>query len=801
MKKMSRLFTVIALVFCMTLSALPLSVSADTDSSSQIVSTGGKSVNEDGVEISKTVLPTDRENYFDIVLTATTKETNKISISKQETDVVIVMDISNTMNYKYGTSHVPGGNDTRIHSAQEAAKAFTDKYCSYNTSNGYNGKLAVVTFNTNADTVIPLTEATMSVKNKLNSKIDDIAPNGKISYNSKSVDDYAVSGDRFTNIEAGLKLAENILEKSKAANKTIVLLTDGFPTTYVKSNGNSATKISGYNPYTPSGKYGTDGVFYDAMTKRHCTYGTNYSDKAAYKAQNVAANLKKHGINIFSIGIDIGSQSITKYIESAAGKNFSTVDCYSDETRALLKLSDYVIGSGKNSYVNWLGNVIGGGNAFDGMISYADGSGSKTLEDAFDKIYSSIVSAYEKSNNNDLTVTDPMGPEIEFLGWGSESDGNEKVYTKSTDTINWNLMKSNCETVTDGDTTTYTYTLTYKVRLENEIQGFDDEKSHDTNGRTTLKYRIDETGKQPVSKTVDFSIPSVKGFLADLTFEKSGSDGKHLKGAVFELKHDDDCCNLSIAKKQSVSGENGEVKFTDIPSGHRYILKEVSSVDGYFISDTEKKYTVDVSYGVISISDGEKDVSKDFAVINERKAPASVKLAAKKLLDGKAPGEKTFYFELVTGSGDVLETVKNDENGNVTFSELSFDEAGTYNYVIREKDTGDFGIIYDKSEYGITVTVSEGRESYDAVVTCDKDEIVFSNTTETPTVVIEDEIPKGPADPIPEGIAPPVSITVVDDTPLSVAHTLDENSLSAAFLTVGISAISIGMILKKKKSF
>lgn len=734
MKKLSRFIVSAVLICCMIVSVVPLGVLAATDNTQQIAYRGGTTGNNDGVEVSKVITPTDKENYFEITLTAKTRETNSISISKQETDVVIVMDISNTMNDKPGTSSVPKDNNTRIHAAQEAAKSFTEKYCSYNSENGYKGKLSVVTFNTNADTVIPLTDATNSTKKNLKAKIDGIAPKGKISYTYKTLDDYAVSGDRFTNIEAGLRLAGNILGKSKAANKIVVLITDGFPTTYIKSSANSLTKISGYNPYTPSGKYGVDGVFYDPLTKRHCDYGTNYSDKAATKAQNISAKLKEKGISVFSIGVDVGGQSIGKYVENGVGKNFSTVDCYSESTRKLLGLTDYVIGSGKNSYVNWLGKTIAGGKAFDGIVPYADGNNSGDLNKAFDNIYSAVVSTNQKSNNNDLVVTDPMGPEIEFIDWSNEADGNEKNFLDASETINWNLMKSTCKTDTKNGVTTYTYSLTYKVRLENEKQGFDPDATYTANGKTTLKYKVIETGKQPTEKSIDFLLPTIKGYLADFSFNKKGSDGKALSGAEFVIHHDSNCCNVNINDVTVKSDGNGIVSFSNIPSGHKYTLKEAKSVAGYYIADTQKTYTVDVAYGTVKILGGSKDLTKNFTVINERKAPAKVTLEASKIFDGKTPDADLFEFELLDKDSNVIDTSKNDNAGNITFKELSFDEVGSYEYTIREKNTGGEDIVYDTSVHSVKINVTEGDKDYIATVVYDGkvDAPVFENRTAKP---------------------------------------------------------------------
>ena len=74
-----------------------------------------------------------------------------------------------------------------------------------------------------------------------------------------------------------------------------------------------------------------------------------------------------------------------------------------------------------------------------------------------------------------------------------------------------------------------------------------------------------------------------------------------LSGAKFELVHDENC-NLHDSRKypktirlEAISDENGIVNFDKIPSGHKYILREIEAPSGYIKSDDE--YNVTVTYG------------------------------------------------------------------------------------------------------------------------------------------------------------------------------------------------------------
>ena len=80
----------------------------------------------------------------------------------------------------------------------------------------------------------------------------------------------------------------------------------------------------------------------------------------------------------------------------------------------------------------------------------------------------------------------------------------------------------------EGGRTIYSYRLTYRVRLKNEAGGFVENEPYNTNDTTTLTYQVVETqdGQTVFSKkrTIDYPIPAVKGYLAELKFRKI--DGK-----------------------------------------------------------------------------------------------------------------------------------------------------------------------------------------------------------------------------------------------------------------------------------
>lgn len=587
---------------------MPQSIDGDDPSDEQIDEWGGETVSDDGkVTVSKTIDGTDVENVFDITLTVQTEENIADVYKEPDMAVVIVMDISNTMKDNFG-------GETRYEAAMKAAEDFLDNFVA-NTSGV--SRVGYVAFNTDAHQIFDLspcsteTEAA-ALKNTMRQNTGEII----------NASGYGTAHNRFTNIEGGLKLGADMLAKASNENKYIILLTDGFPTTYVSSGYN------GYDPYTGSGTVGRDGVFYDSVLKVYCSSGTSYSDKAAIRARTKATEIKNSGISIFSIGVDVGGQTIQKYINSSESfGSFSIVDRTS---------TSYEIGSATSTeaYKTWLQNSIGSGEGY-----YYDSTDAEALKKAYADIFEKIHTSIEEASKADWVAEDPLPttkPEsFEFIGFYDKDGTLQKsdVDLQGTFSINgentanfdeekseilWDLKKSGYTTETDGGKTTYYYQMVYRVRLKNETTGFVEGKVYETNAPTTLTYKVIEKNNDVLTlsetRTVDFKIPAVHGYLADFTFTKKDTLNRPLEGASFTLSHDTTTCAVCrgdgksavvIADFTATSDANGKVSFTDIPSGHVYALRETAAPPG-FVSDGIT-YAATVAYDKITVSFRNKD--------------------------------------------------------------------------------------------------------------------------------------------------------------------------------------------------
>ena len=586
------------------LPTLMMAAAPSKTSASQIIKHGGINNASDGTSVSKIIAGTDIENIFDITLTVETQQ--KIERVYQEPDmaVVVVMDISNTMNYKFG-------NTTRYAAAMEAAEDFIYHFAEVS---GDVSQLGYVAFNTSAHKIFDLQNC--STETKAKSLINEMKTDtGKII----NASGYASSKSRYTNVEAGLKMGWDMIKNSNCEHKYIIFLSDGFPTTYLKNH--NGTNYVGYEPYSTSGTIGKDGVFYDSVKKKYLDAGASYSDKAAIYARQRATTIKNEGGTIFSIGVDIGGQTIQQYIN----QSHPVVDRTG---------TSYEIGSASStsSYKTWLKNKIGSGY-------YYDSTDTAGLKAAYEAIFNEIQYIREEESKAEWIACDPLPimedssfKTVEFIGFydknntlipmsssnvlsGTHTNGGENsaIFSAVADQIDWDLKESGYSSTTSDAVTTYKYELKYRVRLRNEDAEFNEHTEYYTNDITTLSYRIIEivNGQTVISqnKTLNFPLPSVEGYLGELTFTKVDPHGKAVAGAEFTLSHDTTRCNLchgdgtaakSVPNYKAVSDENGTVTFTGIPSGHIYNLLETVIPAGYL--DPGRQYKVTVAYDETAVN-------------------------------------------------------------------------------------------------------------------------------------------------------------------------------------------------------
>ena len=86
------------------------------------------------------------------------------------------------------------------------------------------------------------------------------------------------------------------------------------------------------------------------------------------------------------------------------------------------------------------------------------------------------------------------------------------------------------------------------------------------------------------------------------------------------------------------------------------------------------------------------------------------KITATKVLTGRALEKGEFSFELVEGEGKdakVVATGKNDADGNITMSKITYDKSGTHIYTLHEVKGNAGGVTYDDTTYTIETTITD----------------------------------------------------------------------------------------------
>ena len=175
---------------------------------------------------------------------------------------------------------------------------------------------------------------------------------------------------------------------------------------------------------------------------------------------------------------------------------------------------------------------------------------------------------------------------------------------------------------------------------------------------------------------------------------------------------------IAVATKGHAGISFGEIAY-DKPGTYVYKVSEKhagTTVDGIAYSDNVAELTVTVKpneKGKLEASatktSGETEFKNTYAA-DHVESSVTDQIKATKSLTGRDLEADEFSFELreVKGEGsELIETVKNDANGNVAFSPIEYTEIGQHTYTLREVKGNAGGITYDENVYTIVTTISD----------------------------------------------------------------------------------------------
>ena len=708
------------------------------------------SYENDDIVLIKTISPTNTENKFNIDLKVLSKNKADHVFKAEDAAVVLCLDMSTSL-YK------DKPKDYRF-DIISCCKSFIENF----GNNSLNKKryIAVVTFWVNVNTVDWIDVSNESIRTNF---INQYFSATKVS-ELNSI--FNKDGGPGTNTSGGLEFARQYLEKTEVKdikNKYVILMTDGNPNSICIEDNNK--KIT-----SKTGKYYSGTTDVDAWHKQErlaeknasgvitkkwyelddfrMEDGSQYSLNkrtdvkgdpglyAAALATEVSRQIRNENkAEVFAIGFGDDLASWTYDPPSSTESNYNPDN--GKYTNALKKdgasvdengvLHSAKIGREVYTGCDWLKYDI-----VETPDKYYDSKDSDDIKLAFDSIYDEI--------SNEVTawiVTDPMGKDI-VLGDIYKADGtkiNPTDYEKNGisldgETINWDLKSFTPKEITTDSGKRFQYEIKYDITLNNLTSDFKSSNIYKTNGtvddstepatkiRTNVLYAKYTSDTEQEVCTGYFNIPSVKGYLAGdatvitLPFTKTDDLGQSLSGAEFKLTTSEDP-NWSMTV---TSGEDGKVTFTDVPSGHDYILQETKAPSGHIL-DTET-YSVKVHYGVVKIFDSEEKeiTNEDFKIEN---VPKTRTVNVVKIWDdaenqdGYRPGEIIVnIYRKSTGSAELVEgniKLNSENNWSYTKTDLLVDDIGgnKYTYYVRELNASGIEIEEDE-KYNEHYTVSYG---------------------------------------------------------------------------------------------
>ncbi|WP_270204883.1 Spy0128 family protein [Streptococcus anginosus] len=192
---------------------------------------------------------------------------------------------------------------------------------------------------------------------------------------------------------------------------------------------------------------------------------------------------------------------------------------------------------------------------------------------------------------------------------------------------------------------------------------------------------------------------SAEGYVYSITLHKKDeTSGASLAGAVFRVTRD----RNGAVVGDFTTDSTGKVTIPNLLKDN-YTIKEIKAPDGYQLTGKE-----------IKVKPENFNSSKSYSLdISNKRQKVSATLQVNKKLVGRTLKAQEFEFDLVDNTevsptvGKILQTVKNNANGEVNFKSLEYTKAGTYEYFIRENKGSAPGVTYDQKFITVTVEVKE----------------------------------------------------------------------------------------------
>ena len=239
-------------------------------------------------------------------------------------------------------------------------------------------------------------------------------------------------------------------------------------------------------------------------------------------------------------------------------------------------------------------------------------------------------------------------------------------------------------------------------------------------GATKVNVYLGNNGK--ISFTLNTTPTTLTTADFGLTKVLEGRDWTDEDKFEFGLTSEDNApmprSTTAFATKGHADISFGEIAY-DKPGTYVYKVSEKhagTTVDGIAYSKNVAEFTVTVTPNAkgkleasVKKTSGEVEFKNTYTA-NPAESSVTDQITVTKVLTGHKLQDNEFSFELVEGEGEdasVVETVKNDANGNVAFSAIKYTEIGQHIYTLREVIGNAGGIAYDKTVYTVVTTIAD----------------------------------------------------------------------------------------------
>ena len=239
-------------------------------------------------------------------------------------------------------------------------------------------------------------------------------------------------------------------------------------------------------------------------------------------------------------------------------------------------------------------------------------------------------------------------------------------------------------------------------------------------GATKVNVYLGNNGK--ISFTLNTTPTTLATADFGLTKVLEGRDWTDEDKFEFGLTSEDNApmprSTTAFATKGHADISFGEIAY-DKPGTYVYKVSEKhagTTVDGIAYSKNVAEFTVTVTPNAkgkleasVKKTSGEVEFKNTYAA-DPVESSVTSQIAGAKSLTGRDLTADEFSFELREIKGEdseLIETVKNDAEGNVAFNAIKYTEIGQHTYTLHEVAGNAGGIAYDDTVYTIVTTISD----------------------------------------------------------------------------------------------